>query len=128
MHIVLACMDISLQKWVNHCEYTLDASQQLFFFFRHPQILHCFIAINKYRNVYERLCALCSHACTYHLRRAKIFLSIHWTLMSKFYFLHHPRIQHCLKAITKYRNVHACLCLLCLHAYTYHSQFLLAHP
>ena len=30
--------------------------------------------------------------------------SIHWTLLSKFHFLHHSRILHCVKAITTYKN------------------------
>ena len=47
----------------------------------------------------------------------KIIGSIPWTLRGYFNFL-----PHCLKAIAKYRNVHARLCTLCLHACTYHSR------
>ena len=38
---------------------------------------------------------------------------MHWTLLRIYYFLHHPQMLHCLEAITKYRNMHAHLCLLC---------------
>ena len=40
------------------------------------------------------------------LEVTKIIVSIHWTLLSNFNFLHHPQIMFCLKAIDKYRNVH----------------------
>ena len=49
-------------------------------------------------------------------------MSIPWTLLSNFYFLHHPHILTCLKAIAKYRNMHAPLYTLCSHACTYHSR------
>ena len=93
-----------------------------FNFIHPPQILHCLKAIDKYRNVHAHLCVLCSHAWSYCSRRAKIVVSIHWTLLSSFYFLHHPQIMLCLKAITKYRNVHAHLCVLCSHAWRYCSR------
>ena len=64
-----------------------------------------------------------SNACTYCSEILKIIVSIvHWTLLSNFHLLHHPQTLHCLKAITKYRNVHAYLCALRLHACIYHSQ------
>ena len=84
-----------------------------FNFLQHLQIRHCFKAITKYGNMHAHLCALYSHACTYCSRSGKIFVSIHWTLLSNFYFLHHPQFLHRLKAITKYRNVLAHLRLLC---------------
>ncbi len=40
------------------------------------------------------------------------FVSSHWTLLSNFYFLHHPQIPHSLKdivACTFLHAVHACL-------------------
>ena len=62
----------------------------------------------------------CAHA---HARRgAKIVVSIHWTLLSNFPFLHHPPFLHRLKTITKYRNVHARLRALRARACTYGSQ------
>ena len=94
-----------------------------FHFLHHPQILHCLKAITKYKNVHAHLCALCLHACTNYYRREKISVSIHLTFLSNFHFLHHLQILHCLKAITKYRNMHVCLCALRSHACTYHSQF-----
>ena len=94
-----------------------------FYFLHHPQILPCLKAINKYKKVHAHLCALCSHACVYHLRRAKLFVSKHSTILSNFNFLHHSQILHCLKAITKYKNMHACLCALRSHACTYHSIY-----
>ena len=80
-----------------------------FHFLHHHKILHCLKAIDKCRNMHPHLCALCLHACTYCSRSVKIILSIHWTLLSNFHFLHHPKILHHSKAITKYRNMHACL-------------------
>ncbi len=58
-----------------------------------------------------------------HARRgAKIVVSIQWTLLTNFPFLHHPPFLHHLKTITKYRNVHAHLLVLRAHAFTYQSQ------
>ncbi len=91
-----------------------------FNFLRHPRILYCWKAIAKYRNVHARLCTLCLHACTYHSRSAKIIGSIHWIFLSNnFNFLHQPQILYCLEANAKYRNLHAHLCALHLHACTY---------
>ena len=45
--------------------------------------------------------------------------SIHWTLLSNFNILHLSQILHCLKAIVKYRNMHARLFALRFHACTY---------
>ena len=36
-------------------------------------------------------------------RSAEMVVSIHWTLIRNFYFIHKPLILHFLKAITKYR-------------------------
>ena len=94
-----------------------------FHFLHHRQILDCLKAIDKYRDVHAHLCALCLHVCMYCSRRVKIVVSIHWTLLSNF---HHPQIVHCLTAITKSRNVHACLCALRSHACTYHSKHFLS--
>ena len=62
-----------------------------------------------------------AHTC----RGAKIVVSIHWTLLTNFPFLHHPPVLHRLKTITKYRNMHARLRALHAHACTYQSQFIL---
>ena len=94
-------------------------------FLHRPQILHCFKAIKKYRNAHAHLCAWCSHACSYHSRILKILVSIYLTLLRNFYFLQHTQILYCLKAITKYRNVHEHLCALRSHACTHHSQMFL---
>ena len=70
----------------------------------------------------------CVHACRY----VKIVESIHWTPLGNFNFLHHPKIQHCLKAITKYRLTHACVCILCECCVCIHTHRLpkifLVHP
>ena len=59
-----------------------------------------------------------------HARRgAKIIVSIHWTLLSNFPFLHHHPFLHRLKTMTKYRNMHARLRALRARACTYWSQF-----
>ena len=124
MRIALTCMHIFIyhsrrvKKFVS-IRSTLLSNLN----FLHQQILHCLKAINKYRNMHVHLCALCLHACTYRSRSAKVFCSIHCTLLSNFHLLHHSRILHCLKTITKHRNVHAPLCALYSHACTYHSQF-----
>ena len=56
--------------------------------------------------------ALCLYACTYCSKSEKIIVNIHWTILSNFDFPHHPQIMHSLKAITKYRNMHAhCACI-----------------
>ena len=60
-------------------------------------------------------------ACT-HSEVSKLVFSIHWTLSRKFYFLHHPKILHYLKAITDYRNVRAHLRMLRACACRYCSQ------
>ena len=92
-----------------------------FHFLHSYRILHCLKTIAKYRNVNACLFALCLHAYTYCSRSWKIVVSIHWTLLSNFHFLHHPQILHCLKAIEKYRNMHAHLCTWSSYACTYTS-------
>ena len=93
-----------------------------FHFLHHSQTLHSLKTIAKYRNMDAHLCVLCQHACKYCYRSAEIILSIHWTLLSNFNFLCHPQILHCLKAMDKYRNIHALLCALCSHACTNPSR------
>ena len=56
-----------------------------------------------------RLLCMHPHAC----RIVKIVGNIHWILLSNFHFLHQPHVLHCLKAITKYRNVHTHFCVVC---------------
>ena len=58
----------------------------------------------------------------YNSQKCKIVVSKYWTLLSNFCLLHHPKVLHCLKTIAKYRNMHACLCTLHLHACTYRSK------
>ena len=63
----------------------------------------------------------------YAHRNAKMCMIIHWTVLRRFGFLHHPPILHCLKAITDYREVYAHLRMLVAHACMYYSQFFLLH-
>ena len=89
-----------------------------FNFLHCSQILCCLKTIAKYRNVHASLCTLCLHACKYCSGSVNIIVSIHWTLLSIFHFLHYPQILHCLKYIEIYRNMHAHVCPFCLHACT----------
>ena len=54
--------------------------------------------------------------------------AVRWTYESMLY----PQCMHCLNAIAKYRNMHACLSALCLHACTYrsenHCEYTFDHP
>ena len=61
--------------------------------------------------MHASLCTLCSNACTYHTRRAKIIFSLHWTHLINFYFLHHPQILYFLIAIANEE--------MCMHVYAY---------
>ena len=63
---------------------------------------------------------MCVHVC---IAFKFVASSIHWTLLSNFLFLDHPQIVNCLKAITKYWNVHAHLHMLRMRACTICSEF-----
>ena len=54
-----------------------------------------------------------------------LIVSIHWTILSNFHFLHHLQILNNLIAITKYRNMHTCLHALHVRASRYCSPFFL---
>ncbi len=95
-----------------------------FNFLHHPQILFSSKSNVKYRNLHVHICKLHLHACTYCSRSTKIIVSIHWFILSNFNFLNHPKIMHCLKAIAKYRSVHAHFCALPWHACTYEADLI----
>ena len=84
--------------------------------------LACMHIYPHFARMHAHLSTFSLHACTYSCRRAKIVVSICWTLLSHFNFLHHPQILPCLKSITQYRKLHVHLCAICSHACTYYSR------
>ena len=103
-------------------KYTLDPPERLSFSSSPPnsELFKSYYQIQKHACIF--MC-IASHACTFNSRSGNIVFIIHWILLSKFNFLHHPQILNCLKSIAKYRNMHARLCALHLHACTYHFHF-----
>ena len=53
-----------------------------------------------------------AHTCMHAHRSAEIVLSIHWSHLRIFYFLHHTQVLHCLKVIRP-------IIEMCVHIYAY---------
>ena len=90
-----------------------------FNFHHQQQILQSLKAIDKYRNVHERFGAFCSHACTYHCRRALwVFIEPPWGTFIFFIISKFCTVEKLLLDIEK--CMHAYAHCACMH---YHSQF-----